>query len=167
MSPFPSSPTTTSVSALVVQPSFRTFACNRASLQTPLAARLGSSIAPTAVSPRRLPSPQKTHRPAIPRIAMASPVLPIIRRTCPQLGRLAARPRASPTPSPLSSARPSPWRRCLHQTRARTEHHPSSPPPPPQQVVVNAAELQFGQPVHETHPHILESGESQSSPRGR
>jgi hypothetical protein len=27
---------------------------------------------------------------------------------------------------------------------------------------ISAADYQFGQPVHETHPHLLEAGESKS-----
>jgi intermediate cleaving peptidase 55 len=49
--------------------------------------------------------------------------------------------------------------------------------PPPRRVVaswsrlaarsyatISASDLQFGQPVHETHPHILKAGESMSAP---
>lgn len=32
--------------------------------------------------------------------------------------------------------------------------------PPRTYATVSAAELQFGQPVHETHPHLLRAGES-------
>lgn len=30
---------------------------------------------------------------------------------------------------------------------------------------MSAADLQFGQPVHETHPHILKAGEREACPR--
>lgn len=38
---------------------------------------------------------------------------------------------------------------------------PSCPTCPPQRAyaTVSAAELQFGQPIHETHPHLLRAGE--------
>lgn len=42
-----------------------------------------------------------------------------------------------------------PWRRDFHRLYPR---HAAE--------AVSAADLQFGQPVHETHPHLLKPGES-------
>lgn len=33
---------------------------------------------------------------------------------------------------------------------------------PARRNLVSAAELQFGQPLHETHPHLLKAGEGES-----
>lgn len=40
----------------------------------------------------------------------------------------------------------------------RRAFHPS----PPRRDLVSAADLQFGQPLHETHPHLLKPGEGES-----
>ncbi|KAB5542870.1 peptidase M24, structural domain-containing protein [Coniochaeta sp. 2T2.1] len=63
-----------------------------------------------------------------------------------QLERHAARPCTAPLLRP-----------CLHTTRHTTTR--PSQPPTRTYASISASELQFGQPVHETHPHLLAAGE--------
>lgn len=34
----------------------------------------------------------------------------------------------------------------------------------PRRTIVSAAELQFGQPLHETHPHLIAPGDREAAP---
>lgn len=69
-----------------------------------------------------------------------------------------------PRPSFRSLVQPSrkllPLQRCgITQTAYQSPHHVFLRPQRSYSSVVSAANVQFGQPVHETHPHILKAGE--------
>jgi len=75
-------------------------------------------------------------------------------------------PHPSPTQSSMSRAfcrnsrrLPSIFHR-IHQLREPRRHHfPNTCQLRLQSSAVHASELRFGQPLHETHPHLLEAGE--------
>lgn len=64
-------------------------------------------------------------------------------------------------PSPASRLAPSSPPTCLQASRRQAASVPSNGKLLASRTyaTVSAAELQFGQPVHETHPHILKPGE--------
>lgn len=55
------------------------------------------------------------------------------------------------------SAVPSRFVSCFLSGRARLQSHAAR-----RYTSVSAAELQFGQPLHETHPHLLKAGECET-----
>lgn len=55
-----------------------------------------------------------------------------------------------------------PTRLCLRYT-ASSNKACTTQRPRTYATIVSAADLKFGQPVHETHPHLLKAGESEYS----
>ena len=82
----------------------------------------------------------------MPRPVLYSLTMKLPRTALRQLERHAARPCTTPLLRP-----------CVHSRQHATPRPSQSPTRT--YASISASELQFGQPVHETHPHILAAGE--------